>query len=122
MYLINRKGEKERLSHDLITLRNIDIAKGENFPYGKLEHLNINTTSLSNLVIESLKNGMTTSEIDELSAETSFYMSTYDPDYDILASRIKISNLHKSTPESFLNSIQILKTEKILTQNIFMIL
>jgi hypothetical protein len=111
MFVINRKGNKEPLRYDQITDRNIELASGlvdnKILPFGKL---NVNTTYLSKLVIESLKDNMTTSEIDELSAETSFYMSTYEPEYDTLASRIKISNLHKTTPTNFLNAIEILRT------------
>ena len=71
-------------------------------------HLLSNTYYLSKLVIQSLKDGMTTSEIDDLSAETAAYMSTYEPDYDTLAARISISNHHKSTSSSFYEAMKSL--------------
>lgn len=40
---------------------------------------------------------MTTSELDELAAQTSAYMSTQHPDFSKLAARISVSNLHKQT-------------------------
>ena len=80
MFVINRKNQREPIRYDKITDRNIELSVG----------LNVNPSYLSKLVIESLKDGMTTTEIDELSAETAFYMSTYEPDYDVLATRISV--------------------------------
>ena len=90
MFVINRKNQRQPIRYDKITDRNIELSKD----------LNVDPTYLSKLVIESLKTGMTTIEIDELSAETAFYMSTYEPDYDVLATRISVSNLHKQTLSS----------------------
>jgi len=46
-------------------------------------------------------NGIKTSELDNLAAETSAFMSLVHPDYSILASRIVVNNLHKETKECF---------------------
>ena len=102
MFVINRKNECEAIRYDKITDRNVELSLG----------LNVNPAYLSKLVIESLKDGMTTSEIDELSAETSFFMSTYEPDYDILATRISVSNLHKQTLSSFSETVKKLYYHK----------
>ena len=96
MFVINRKNQREPIRYDKITDRNIELSVG----------LNVNPSYLSKLVIESLKDGMTTTEIDELSAETAFYMSTYEPDYDVLATRISVSNLHKQTLPSFYETVK----------------
>jgi ribonucleoside-diphosphate reductase alpha chain len=96
MFVINRKNEREAIRYDKITDRNVELSLG----------LNVNPAYLSKLVIESLKDGMTTSEIDELSSETSFFMSTYEPDYDVLATRISVSNLHKQTLSSFSETVK----------------
>lgn len=42
-----------------------------------------------------------TQEIDTLAAETCAYMSQKHPDFSILAARIAVSNVHKSTSDSF---------------------
>ncbi len=96
MYVINRRNEREAIRYDKITDRNIVLSEG----------LNVDASYLSKLVIESLKSGMTTTEIDELAAETAFYMSTYEPDYDVLATRISVSNLHKQTSSSFYETVK----------------
>jgi ribonucleoside-diphosphate reductase subunit M1 len=68
--------------------------------------LNIDTTSLSMSVIQGLKSGMTTREIDLLSCENAIYKSTYEPNYAILASRIAVNDLHKTTPSTFRECIE----------------
>jgi len=52
-------------------------------------------------VIEGLYDGVTTSELDNLAAETAASMTVTHPDYAQLAARIAISNLHKNTNKSF---------------------
>jgi len=101
MYVIKRSGKSEPIKYDKITERNLKIAKeifGSNIP--------IDLTKLSQLIIQGLKSGMTTTEIDELSCETATHMSTYQPEYDKLAAAIGISNLHKSTEDSFLKTMR----------------
>ena len=46
--------------------------------------------------------GISTTLIDELTAQQCASLATTHPDYGVLASRIMISNHHKNTPESFL--------------------
>uniref|UniRef100_A0A6C0I5G0 ribonucleoside-diphosphate reductase n=1 Tax=viral metagenome TaxID=1070528 RepID=A0A6C0I5G0_9ZZZZ len=91
MYVIKRNGNKQELLFDNITRRNLKLAKD----------LNIDTTSLSLSVIQGLKSGMTTREIDYLSCENAIYKSTYEPNYAILAARIAVNDLHKTTPGTF---------------------
>src|ERR1700731_1795519 len=45
--------------------------------------------------------GITTVELDNLTAETAAYMTLTHPDYAILAARIAVSNLHKQTKKQF---------------------
>jgi len=51
---------------------------------------------------------VTTTELDNLAAETAATMTANHPDYAILAARIAVSNLHKSTEKSFSKSMEIL--------------
>jgi len=46
-------------------------------------------------VLSGIFNGITTVELDNLSAETCAYMNIIHPDYSKLAARIAVSNLHK---------------------------
>jgi hypothetical protein len=51
-------------------------------------------------VIEGFYNGISSSEIDKLAAETCAYMSQKHHDFSTLAARIAVSNLHKNTSSS----------------------
>jgi hypothetical protein len=52
--------------------------------------------------------GVTTSELDELTAETAANLASLHPDFGVLAARISVSNLHKSTLKSFSETATIL--------------
>ncbi|MGB1941179.1 MAG: ribonucleoside-diphosphate reductase subunit alpha, partial [Flavobacteriaceae bacterium] len=57
-----------------------------------------------------LYDGVTTSELDNLAAETAATMTTTHPDYAQLAARISVSNLHKNTKKSFVETMTDLYT------------
>ena len=56
--------------------------------------------------MQGIYSGVTVSELDNLAAETAAYMCTEHPDYARLAARISISNLHKETAGSFIETMQ----------------
>lgn len=93
MYVTKRNGNKEIVSFDKI-LRRIKTL-------GTEANIKLNYTSLVMKVIDQIYNNISTTKIDELSAEQCASMSTVHPDYNILAGRIVISNLHKNTSSSF---------------------
>jgi len=61
-------------------------------------------------VIEGIYDGVTTSELDNLAAETAAAKTIDHPDYALLASRIAVSNLHKETKKSFSEVMEDLYT------------
>ena len=56
-------------------------------------------------VIDGIYDKVQTTELDNLAAETAASLTTTHPDYAVLAARIAISNLHKTTSKSFSNTI-----------------
>lgn len=110
MHVTKRNNSKEVVSFDKILQRIKKIGKDVNFPcsiyneYGSLN--NINYTSLAMKVIDQLYDGITTTQIDELSSEQCASMSSVHPDYTLLASRIMISNHHKNTNNSFVKTVK----------------
>jgi ribonucleotide reductase alpha subunit len=56
--------------------------------------------------------GVTSAELDNLTAETCAYMNIVHPDYSKLAARIAISNLHKKTTADFLEVANKLRNYK----------
>ncbi|GGH80040.1 ribonucleoside-diphosphate reductase alpha chain [Filimonas zeae] len=94
MFVIKRDGRKESVKFDKITARIEKLCYSLNSKF-------IDPTKVAMKVIEGLYDGVTTTELDNLAAETAASMSTIHPDYSLLASRIAVSNLHKNTTKSF---------------------
>ena len=92
MYVVKRDGHKEPVMFDKITDRIKKLCYG-------LNDL-VDSVKVAMRVIEGLYDGVTTSELDNLAAETAASMTIAHPDYAQLAARIAISNLHKNTTKS----------------------
>ncbi len=93
MYVVKRSGHKEPVMFDKITDRIKKLCYG-------LNDL-VDPVKVAMRVIEGLYDGVSTSELDNLAAETAASMTIAHPDYAQLAARIAISNLHKNTKKSF---------------------
>ena len=93
MYVTKRNGEQEIVSFDKILTRIKRL--------GQEANIKVNYTPLVMKVIDQLYSGISTTKIDELSAEQCASMSSIHPDYNALAGRITISNHHKNTQSSF---------------------
>ena len=97
--VIKRDGQIENISFDKILARVKNLGNKE---------LKVNYTSLVQKIIDRVYNNIHTSEIDELLAQQCASLSTTHPDYQTLAGRIGISNLHKRTPDTFFEAMSIL--------------
>ena len=75
--------------------------------YG-LDEKVVSPTLVAQKVIQGVYDGVTTSALDDLAAETAAYLTTQHPDYSRLAARISVSNLHKATDKSFSNTMTTL--------------
>lgn len=53
------------------------------------------------MIKKNLYPGITTSQLDDAAAKMAITMTNIHPDYEQLAARIAISNLHKQTKEKF---------------------
>ena len=93
MYVVKRDGHKEPVMFDKITDRIKKLCYG-------LNDL-VDAVKVAMRVIEGLYDGVSTSELDNLAAETAASMTIAHPDYAQLAARIAISNLHSNTKKSF---------------------
>tara|TARA_B100001093_G_scaffold520387_1_gene615351 strand:+ start:6583 stop:9141 length:2559 start_codon:yes stop_codon:yes gene_type:complete len=99
-FVIKRNGTSEVISFDKILKRVKKLgAEGE-------YELNVNYTSLTKKIIDRLYDGISTTLIDELTAQQCASLATTHPDYGVLASRIMISNHHKNTPGTFADICQ----------------
>lgn len=93
MYVIKRSGLCEPMHYDKITSR------VERLCYRL--HPVVDPSMVAKKVIANITSGITTSNIDQLSADECVNMSYVHPDYGKLAARIAISDLHKNTDKLF---------------------
>ena len=93
MFVIKRNGKKESVKFDKVT------ARLEKLSYSLSPMVNI--IDVAKKTIEGIYEGVPTTELDNLAAETAASLTITHPDYAILASRIAVSNLHKNTTKSF---------------------
>ncbi len=97
MRVLKRDGRKEAVKFDKIT------ARIEKLCYGLSEY--VDPVAVAKRVVDGVYDGVTTSELDNLAAETAASMTIKHPDYANLAARIAVSNLHKSTKKSFSETV-----------------
>ena len=102
MRVMKRNGQFEDISFDKILKRVKKLGNNMEPP------LKLNYSQFVMDVIEQLYPDISTTKIDELTAEQCASMCTKHPDYGILASRIIVSNNHKNTLSSFSKSMEIL--------------
>jgi ribonucleoside-diphosphate reductase alpha subunit len=95
MLVKKRNGELDTVAFDKILRRIRTI--------GTEVGIKINYTTLAMKVIDQLYNGISTTKIDELSAQQCASLASTHPDYNVLAGRITISNHHKNTSSSFVD-------------------
>ncbi len=103
MLVLKRDGRRESVRFDKITTRI------ENLCY-ELDSRYIQPIEVAKKVIDGLYDGVSTTELDNLAAEVCASLTVKHPEYAILAARIAISNLHKTTSQSFSNTMKRLYT------------
>uniref|UniRef100_A0A0E0K6H8 Ribonucleoside-diphosphate reductase n=1 Tax=Oryza punctata TaxID=4537 RepID=A0A0E0K6H8_ORYPU len=101
MYVVKRDGRQEAVHFDKITARLKKLSYG-------LSQEHCDPVLVAQKVCAGVYKGVTTSQLDELAAETAAAMTASHPDYASLAARIAISNLHKNTMKSFSETIKVM--------------
>lgn len=98
-FVIKRDGTKAEIKQQRIRERLQGLCGGLNMDY-------LNLDVVTGKVYAGIYNGIKTSQLDTLSAETCAYMTMVHPDYSKLASRIEISNLHKETHDDYAKVVE----------------
>lgn len=106
MKVVKRNGQRETVSFDKVSIRLARLAQGyitagADAPVVLRALTKVDHLLVAQKVIEGIYDGVTTSELDTLAAETASHMSTTHPEYDEFASRIAASNLQKETESSY---------------------
>jgi ribonucleoside-diphosphate reductase alpha chain len=99
MFVQTRSGKREPVQFDKITHRISQLTYG-------LDQKYVDSMQVAKRTINGLFDGITTEELDNLSAEVSAYMTSVHPDYARLAGRIAVANLHRSTSDSFMETFE----------------
>ena len=103
-HVIKRGGATEEVRFDAVTDRNADLCSEA---YGRgLDHVHPRLPELTLEVFRRFRSGMSTHELDLLTVAVCASHSTRHRDYSDLAARIIVSDLHKTTPPSFVAAVR----------------
>ena len=101
MYVVKRNGYRQQISFDKITQRISNLVS-------QLDIIDVEVHKVSQATISRLYNGITTKEIDELSAKICASYTADNPEYSKLGGAICISNLQKKTKNNFCQVVDLL--------------
>ena len=96
--VIKSNGKREEIKFDKITLRIKRLCKD-------LDERYVVPSEVTRRVAESVVDGITTAEVDNLIAQEAARMVTIHPDYSLLAARILITRWQKSIPVNFSENV-----------------
>lgn len=94
VYVTKRGGKKEPVKLEKV------LSRIEKQSY-KLDSNWVRPFDIAKKVIEGIYDGVTTEALDNLAVETAAALTAQHPDYSVLAGRLAISSLHKTTEKSF---------------------
>jgi ribonucleoside-diphosphate reductase alpha subunit len=101
MQVIKRSGKKEAVHFDKVTSRVMKLSYG-------LQLKSEDIIEIAKKVVSGIFNNVSTTELDNLAAETAASFTTKHPDFAVLAARIAVSNLHKNTKKSFSQTAELM--------------
>ena len=105
MKVVKRNGEPEEMLFDKVTKRISKLING----------LNVQPDKVAQKVFTSMYDGISTSEIDNLTSEVAIGMITEDPDYETLAMRVTVSNMQKTCPKCFSDAMLALHSKGVVS-------
>ena len=109
MWVSKRDGSKEKVSFDKV-LRRVDKLS---------QDLSINGTEVAQKVCSLIYDGVTTSELDDLTAQLCSSLIAEHPDYGLLAARITVSNHQKKTSPSFSETIEVMYQHNLIEEDTY---
>lgn len=109
MKVIKRNGRAVNFNPSKITAR-LKARKGE---------LKVDTDAMAIKVISQMADNITTKELDTLCIEIAASMVSNHPDYSKLAAGLFVTQLRKSTPETFSESVNIIQMSSMVLSEEF---
>jgi len=108
MKVVKRSGKITEMLFDKVTTRLHKLCVMQ-------PALTIQADKVAQKTVTSMYDGISTEEIDTLSAEVAVGMITDDPEYETLATRIVVSNMQKTSPKCFSDAMLSLHTKGIVS-------
>ena len=105
MRVVKRNGDSQEMLFDKVTKRISELCTD----------LEVQADKVAQKVFSDMFDGITTTQIDEISADVATHMITEHPDYEVLATRIVVSNMHKTNPTCFSDSMLILHANGVVS-------
>ena len=97
MKVIKRNGDEVPMLFDKVTVRLRKLCEaGTHGP-----KLDVQPDRVAQKVFSNMYDGINTSAVDSLSADVAIDLMTENPDYETLATRVAVSDLHKTSPKCF---------------------
>lgn len=94
MRVVNRAGQRVDVKYDKIKSRLLALCEGD----AEMEGLDLDQIVIR--TIQGMYDGITTAELDDMSARICCSLQSADPAYDVLAGRILTSNIHKTADKT----------------------
>ena len=100
-YIINKKGQYVELDFNRVLFRLMDLKNRE-------PKLNVNVPLIAQHTIKMMVNGISTKELDDISSKFCASNITNNLDYDAMAVRIEVDNLHRETQDCYLETVKLI--------------
>jgi ribonucleotide reductase alpha subunit len=110
MKVFKRSGDSTEMLFDKVTKRLQKLNQAPEF-----EPLSVQPDKVAQKVFSSMYDGISTADIDNLTAEVAIGMITENPDYETLAMRVTVSNLQKNCPKCFSDAMVALHVKGIVS-------
>jgi len=98
-FVINKKGNRVELDFNKVLFRLNELKNRQ-------PKLNINVPLIAQHTIKMMVNGISTRELDDISAKFCANSIASNMDYDKMAVRIEVDNLHRDTHDCFLKTVE----------------
>jgi ribonucleoside-diphosphate reductase alpha chain len=106
MRVIKRNGDESPMLFDKVTKRINKLCT---------DLSGVQADRVAQKVFKNMYDGIKTSEIDDISADVAIDMVTENPEYETLATRIIVSNMHKTCPPCFSDAMIALHAKGIVS-------
>jgi ribonucleoside-diphosphate reductase alpha chain/ribonucleoside-diphosphate reductase subunit M1 len=113
MKVLKRSGDSTEMLFDKVTKRLQKLNQSPEFE----PLVGVQPDKVAQKVFSSMYDGISTADIDNLTAEVAIGMITENPDYETLAMRVTVSNLQKNCPKCFSDAMVALHAKGIVSDD-----